>query len=411
MLTGSTILIAAWAVGGNAVAYEFVARKLVAAGARVVVLGNEPMRVRAGQAGAEFLPYERAPHETAAPPGRDAPGSWQNAGVSDTARALSEQLLFGPAHLFLADVSAAIEKFRPHLVIADHVLLGALLAAERAGIPHVVCVTTVYPLPTGAPNRAGDIGSGPYRILYQRMLDKGLGRFNQIRQDHGLTPTSTVSGQYGRADRCMVLSYRCFDPAASSVPDRVVYVGAPVELPRWPLVDTAARDANLVIGLSTLADPSGSAQLDRLLAAVGGLAARVFVLGEVDAATRTIPPNVTLTGFVQPSDLFARATGVVTQGGHGTVLRALAHGVPILGIPSMIDQYENVRRAVSLGAAIEARWDAPADELRDRLRNLLTDDAYRVHARRVAEALRREHDENAIVDLAVEVLDRRSASS
>jgi hypothetical protein len=42
------------------------------------------------------------------------------------------------------------------------------------------------------------------------------------------------------------------------------------------------------------------------------------------------PPNVVVTAFVPHARGFPHVATIVSQGGHGTVMKALAHGIPLV---------------------------------------------------------------------------------
>jgi UDP:flavonoid glycosyltransferase YjiC (YdhE family) len=67
---------------------------------------------------------------------------------------------------------------------------------------------------------------------------------------------------------------------------------------------------------------------------------------------------------------------VVDHGGLGTVLRALAHGVPQLVLPLGRDQEFNASRAEALGAGIHLPADASPERIRTALETLLGDPRY-----------------------------------
>jgi MGT family glycosyltransferase len=405
-LASKLVLIATWDAGGTVVAYQLLIARLVRAGTRVVVLGNTSLGDRVISAGAEFIPFASAPD---ADP-RAAAGDDRSFGAmspAQTAQILSEHLLFGPAEGFFTDLAVAADQVQPDLIIVDHILLGAIVAAEWTGRPHVVCVTTVYPLPTAG------VRGGPYRMLYARMLEKGLPRLNALRDRHDMAPLSRAADQYERADRMVVLTYRFFDPAAATAPPRVTYVGAQIGVPPELSQPTGDRRPTIVISPTTLGDPYARVLLDRLLDAVTGMDARVRVLGDIDPAMlgRDVPDNVSLLGFVPPEEALANADAIVTQGGHGTTIRALAFGLPVLGIPAMIDQFDNIRSVVELGAGIELHRDASVADLRDGLQRLLKDPSYRAHARAAAAELRAEHREDAVIDVIADAIEKHHLGS
>ena len=58
------------------------------------------------------------------------------------------------------------------------------------------------------------------------------------------------------------------------------------------------------------------------------------------------PPNVVVTAFVPQAREFPYGAASVSQGGHGTVMQALAHGIPLVCLPRCGDQPEVAARVV-----------------------------------------------------------------
>jgi UDP:flavonoid glycosyltransferase YjiC (YdhE family) len=81
------------------------------------------------------------------------------------------------------------------------------------------------------------------------------------------------------------------------------------------------------------------------------------------------------------------AAAIVTQCGLGTVMKALAHGVPLVCIPLVGDQADNAARLEALGAGVRLSPDAEPARIRAAIEQVLTDPAYRRGARRVASAI------------------------
>ncbi len=63
------------------------------------------------------------------------------------------------------------------------------------------------------------------------------------------------------------------------------------------------------------------------------------------------PTNVFVARYIPQSLLLPRCQAVVTHGGSGTILAALAHGLPLLVLPQGANQYRNAERCVAVGAA------------------------------------------------------------
>ncbi|MFT9471777.1 nucleotide disphospho-sugar-binding domain-containing protein [Streptomyces sp. 11-1-2] len=95
---------------------------------------------------------------------------------------------------------------------------------------------------------------------------------------------------------------------------------------------------------------------------------------------------------------------LVTLGGHGTFVRGLAFGAPMLVIPFEQDAFNNACRAADLGAGRHLRLDASVPALREELQRLLTDDSYRLAAKDVAGRLRREYRPEAAARIIAELV-------
>jgi UDP:flavonoid glycosyltransferase YjiC (YdhE family) len=92
--------------------------------------------------------------------------------------------------------------------------------------------------------------------------------------------------------------------------------------------------------------------------------------------------------FADHDRLMPDSAAVIGHGGLGTVLRALAHGVPQLLLPLGRDQAFNAGRVEQLDAGIRLPTDAPPERIGIALRALLTDprfpSAAALVARRIA---------------------------
>jgi UDP:flavonoid glycosyltransferase YjiC (YdhE family) len=71
---------------------------------------------------------------------------------------------------------------------------------------------------------------------------------------------------------------------------------------------------------------------------------------------------------------------VITHGGHGTVLRSLAAGVPVLVAPIGRDQPDNAARATHHGVGVTVSKRASAPKLARAISGALADDAMRARA-------------------------------
>jgi UDP:flavonoid glycosyltransferase YjiC (YdhE family) len=105
-----------------------------------------------------------------------------------------------------------------------------------------------------------------------------------------------------------------------------------------------------------------------------------------------VPPNVRLVGFMPQTAeaaLLTRADAVVCHGGHGSILGALSHGLPIVSIPlGNADDPTRIPGLEALGAGIVVPEHArSAVAVRDALGKILRDQHYRACARRAADQM------------------------
>ena len=78
---------------------------------------------------------------------------------------------------------------------------------------------------------------------------------------------------------------------------------------------------------------------------------------------------------------------MVTQCGLGTLMKALAHGVPLVCIPLVGDQPDNAARVVAHGAGIRLERDTTPEKIRAAIQHILTQPGFGEAARRMARIL------------------------
>ncbi|WP_158835355.1 glycosyltransferase [Streptomyces sp. NRRL S-350] len=399
---GTRVLFVLWDGGGNVSTSLLFVRDLIARGATVTVLGNPSVKDRTEAAGAAFREFRRSPvHDPRTPEG-DLLKIGEATSPAEAARLIRDRVMYGPAAEMCQDVIEAAGDTGARIVVADYVLPGALVAAERLGLPQVVFMNAIYPMAAGAsPHEL--VRNGPFVPLFERMVKDALPALNEVRARWGLAPLSAATDQYDRADRCMVATFPTADPAADRVPERVRYVGAGFA-PPGGRPDDRGGPRRVLVSLSTTLHSAQPRLVRSLLEAAEGVDAEFHFLGGVVPDGR-LPGNVRASGYRPIEELLPDSSVLVTLGGHGTFVRGLAFGVPMLVAPFEQDAFNNARRAVQLGVGRQIRLDATAPALRKELELLLTDGTYRSAANDVARRLHREHRPEAAARLIAELLD------
>jgi UDP:flavonoid glycosyltransferase YjiC (YdhE family) len=123
----------------------------------------------------------------------------------------------------------------------------------------------------------------------------------------------------------------------------------------------------VVVSLGTAGDPAVELPvLRRIVAALGGLAVRGLVTLPASIEPDRlggVPAAVTVGGYVRHAAVLPHADVLVTHAGLGSVVAALAHGVPMVALPFDRDQPDNARALVRMGAGVALSPDAPSDEI------------------------------------------------
>jgi UDP:flavonoid glycosyltransferase YjiC (YdhE family) len=138
----------------------------------------------------------------------------------------------------------------------------------------------------------------------------------------------------------------------------------------------------ILVTRSTVADPRRDRMMTTVVAAADGADFHVvLVRPDPWVSRRRLPPNVRTADWLPFADVFPHVAGVVHHGGSGTVLTALAAGVPQLVVPGPGDRALHARLVAERGAGL----GVPLDRLTtSSLERLIGDAALRSAAEEVA---------------------------
>jgi UDP:flavonoid glycosyltransferase YjiC (YdhE family) len=347
------------------------ARACERAGHSVLVAGPRAAGSVAAQAG---LPF-RAVGE---PPAADVAAAWEpvwSPATSPGAAFVIRDLFIGlHARVALPGMLAAMEDWRPDVVVRETCEFSSGVAAERFGIPVVQC---------GIHLTASTDTDGRLIALAAPALD-------DLRASAGISRASAPEGT-GDAP-VLTLAPRALEDPGFSEPPHLHRFGAPpahdaAALPPWP----ARPDAPLVY-LSFGSEAPATAWFPRLyrecVDALADLPVRLLVtIGRTRTADElgAVAPWVRVAPWVPQADVMGDAAAMVTHGGSGSALAALAAGVPQTIVPLFVDGEDNGRRVARAGAGIALEHGyAAVPRLAEAVRALLEDPAHRRAARRMA---------------------------
>jgi MGT family glycosyltransferase len=228
--------------------------------------------------------------------------------------------------------------------------------------------------------------------VLERVADLGLPKLNAARADLGLAPLRHVFDALDRCDRVLVMTSPSFDPPPPRLPENVRYVGPVLDDPAWATSSQLAlprgHDPLVLVAMSSTYQAQQDL-LNRVVDALAPLPVRGLVTlgpslhpGEVHPA-----PNVVVVPSAPHADILPKAAAVITHGGHGTVIKALAAGVPLVCLPNGRDQGDNAARVVAAGAGLRLPRSSSAAAIRRTLQRVLGEPAFTRNARRMAERI------------------------
>lgn len=383
-----------------------VARRLVDRGHRVAVLAEESMADQVRRTGAAYLPGDfGGPGEF-----RD----WELRTPTGMARGMADHMMSGPAPGQARDTISAIDSVHPDLVVASAMGVGGMIAAESRGIPFDVLIPNVYPLPVPGSPPFG-MGLAPSHGSLGRLRDRvvsagatglidryALAPINSVRQEYGLDAIEHSWDQLRGARRQLVLTSAAFDFAAE-LPQNARYVGPILDDPAWAADEVWTPPVGT--GPLVLVAMSSTFQnhvdcLQRITDALGSLPVRGLVTTGPAVGVDQIqaPANVAVVASAPHSEAMRHAHLVVTHGGHGTVIKTLAAGLPLVILHHGRDQADNAVRVTSRGAGVAVSRRASADRIARAIAEVLADPGYRRAAAELGGAVARDAAGSALLD-------------
>jgi UDP:flavonoid glycosyltransferase YjiC (YdhE family) len=257
----------------------------------------------------------------------------------------------------------AVRDFAPDVAVADILTPAPALAAELEGVPVATLVPHVFPhLPPGFP--AYSIGARLPRTalgaalwrrtdrLVARGLEQGRREYNECRARLGLPPLPYVHTGLSReltlVGTLPQLEYPRDWPAWARV------VGPLMWEPPGDRIAPPPGEGPVVLVAPSTAQDGGHRLLRATLAGLADAPVRVIATynGRAPDPAVTVPGNAVLVPWLSYSRTMPACDVVVTHGGHGTLVRALASGCPVVVCPAGGDMAENAARADRAGVGV-----------------------------------------------------------
>jgi len=387
-----SFLFVTWEGGGNVPPVLGLAASLIKRGHHVRILTEPCLKEAVHKIGAEFIVFKK--HFTRTDPTVDIIQDWQAKPLTIPA---VDNVLIRPAMDVAKETQIILNQEKIDVVVADFMMIGSLIAAEAMGIKRVALFHMPEYLPgPGRPpggmgllplnSRLGRLRDKILTKIFYRVLNQYLPPLNTVRQTFSLPVYQSIDEIYHQADLRLIQTSKAFDAPISPAPENVRYVGAVLDDPGW--IDSGAEfwpenDSRpfVVVSLSSTFQNQRSA-LDRIIHALSGMDIRCLVtLGPaMENETFKVPENIVVLSGVPHSQVFPQADAVITHAGHGTVMRALAHGLPLVCLPMGRDQIDNAALVAHHGAGLKLSAKARSNQISKAIKRVLEEPGFTKNA-------------------------------
>jgi UDP:flavonoid glycosyltransferase YjiC (YdhE family) len=343
-----------WSGGGNLPPSLGVARVLTERGHQVTFAGRPEMVPRVKTAGFRAIEITQAYAQV----DRYPQGHFMtHAACYLTSPAVEDQI----RSIVAAEV--------PDVVLIDAMFPAALAQAPGFGLPTAVFVHTFV-----------------FRQL--DMWRRFFGIFDDMRQKAGFPGHPGLDQLWQSRDRIISTSLATFDAAPLPGWDTVRHVGPVLEDEKFAvptILPWAEDDATplVLVSFSTGFEQRDVEKVQRALDALAELQVHVVATtgGIVAPNELASPTNAMVLNYAAHDPIIRRAALVVTHGGHGTAMRSLLHGVPMVVIPGLAGDQPYVAAAVQeFGAGLALPGDGSSEAIRTAVHEVLSKPSFRAAA-------------------------------
>ena len=357
----SRILWLNWSGGGNLPPSLGIARALGERGHSVTFAGRPEMVPRVEAAGFPAIKFKQAYAQVERYP-QDHP--------------LTRAACYLTSPAVETETRAIVAAEAPDVILVDAMFPAALAQTPTFGLPaSVVCHTFIF------------------RQL--EMWRKMIATLNDMRQRAGFGTLPSLDDLWLSMDRIICTALAAFDAPPVAGWDMLHHVGpvledekvaVPAKLP-WPEDD---KTPLVLVSFSTGFEQRSVQKIQRTLDALADLGAHVVATtgGIVEPNELHVPGNAIALTYAAHDPILRSAALTVTHGGHGTAMRSLRHGVPMVLMPGLAaDQPHIAAQMQEWGVGRALPGDAEVAAIRAAALDVLSIPSYRKRAKQRATAL------------------------
>ena len=284
-----------------------------------------------------------------------------------------------------------LEKLKPDFLLGSDTSFASSTIADLLKIPFMNCCTGIplsvdprqppeFTLWTGARSRRARMQNRIGNRLRQVVERPVLARLNKFRRAHGLPRYRSLRDTIS-PEGCL-----CQFPVGFDLPLRP---GRPPIHYTGPTLDQSSRESVdfpwdqldgrplVYASLGTVNDSEG--YFSKIALACSELPVQLVITrgGGVHPLAGTLPGDPIVVDYAPQLDLVKRAQVVITHASANSIIESLSHGVPLICLPQVFDQYGTSVRALRTGSAVLIPpHQATAQRIREALSSILGDERF-----------------------------------
>lgn len=278
-----------------------------------------------------------------------------------------------PMNMGMLDgIKKLIDAYKPNIIINDHQIFAAAVAAIQKNIPYVTSVTAPAAIKVNEALPMIHVWEGDQIIKFQKSV--GLDSDKRLDCSKLLTIVYTSKKLFGESD--LDNYYQFIGP--------VINRGDFTDDFDWCKLQSMNNRPKILVTIGTTFDHSLKQQfLRKVIEAFENEMMGVVIISDPELFDY-IPDNFIVCKQIPQLKLIPLMDAVVCHGGHNTVCEALSYAKPLVVLPVAYDQSYVASTVVDSGSGIRLNFNRfKAQQLKDAVNKVLYDKKYSENAQTV----------------------------
>lgn len=302
-----------------------------------------------------------------------------------------------PMNMGMLDgIKKLIDAYKPNIIINDHQIFAAAVAAIQKNIPYVTSVTAPAAIKVNEALPMIHVWEGDQIIKFQKSV--GLDSDKRLDCSKLLTIVYTSKKLFGESD--LDNYYQFIGP--------VINRGDFTDDFDWYKLQSMNNRPKILVTIGTTFDHSLKQQfLRKVIEAFENEMMGVVIISDPELFDY-IPDNFIVCKQIPQLKLIPLMDAVVCHGGHNTVCEALSYAKPLVVLPVAYDQSYVASTVVDSGSGIRLNFNRfKAQQLKDAVNKVLYDKKYSENAQTVQKSFEEARGVTKAVKLLENILTKQ----